>query len=87
MELCDNSLAQIITVLQVDIVIGIGKFAEYRIRETVKRNALNVTVGCILHPSPINPSANKGWKEAVLKSMQEMHILEIIRGDQLHQCT
>ena len=29
MEMCDSSLAQIITVLQVDIVIGIGKFAEY----------------------------------------------------------
>ncbi|XP_046453441.1 single-strand selective monofunctional uracil DNA glycosylase-like [Daphnia pulex] len=86
MEMCDSSLAQIITVLQVDIVIGIGKFAEYRIRETVKKNSLNVTIGCILHPSPINPSANKGWKEAVLKSMQEMNILHIVRGDQLHQC-
>lgn len=49
MEMCDSSLAQIITVLQVDIVIGIGKFAEYRIRETVKRNALNVTVRPLAH--------------------------------------
>jgi hypothetical protein len=48
MEMCDSSLAQIITVLQVDIVIGIGKFAEYRIRETVKKNSLNVTVRALL---------------------------------------
>lgn len=48
MELCDRSLAQIITALQVGIVVGIGKFAEYRIRETVKRNSLNVTVGTTL---------------------------------------
>ncbi|XP_057375349.1 single-strand selective monofunctional uracil DNA glycosylase-like [Daphnia carinata] len=87
MELCDTSLGEIITVLKVDIVIGIGKFAEYRVRETVKKHSLNVTIGCILHPSPINPSANKGWKEAVLKSMQEMNILHIVRGDQQHQCT
>lgn len=44
MEQCDAALAKIITVLEVGIVIGIGKFAEYRIRETVKRNSLNVTV-------------------------------------------
>lgn len=44
MELCDSSLGEIITVLKVDIVIGIGKFAEYRVRETVKKHSLNVTV-------------------------------------------
>ena len=34
--LCDSALAKVIAILGVSTVIGIGKFAEYWIRETVK---------------------------------------------------
>ena len=40
MELCDEALAKIMTTLDVEVVIGIGKFAEYRIRETIKKAGL-----------------------------------------------
>jgi len=81
-KLCDAALAEIMTVLQVEIAVGIGKFAEYRIRETLKHSGLShIKIGCILHPSPISPAANKGWKESVTKSMTEMNILHIVRGD------
>jgi len=81
-KLCDTALAEIMTALGVEIAIGIGKFAEYRIRETVKQmGPSHITVGCILHPSPISPAANKGWKESVTKSLMDMNILHIVRGD------
>lgn len=79
--LCDAALAEIVEALQVDVVIGVGKFAEYRVRESLKRAAgRNVKVGCLLHPSPINPSANKGWKEAALKYLKEMDVLHLVQG-------
>lgn len=44
MELCDAALGEVLSTLGVEVVVGIGKFAEYRVRETVKRRAQNVIV-------------------------------------------
>ena len=40
-KLCDAALAEVMKALRVEIVIGIGKFAEYRIRETVRQSAMS----------------------------------------------
>lgn len=40
----------------------------------------NVTVYGLMHPSPINPAANKGWNQLAIARFSELGILEIIRG-------
>ena len=40
-------------------VIGIGGFAEKRIRAALDTDGL--VVGRVLHPSPASPAANRGW--------------------------
>jgi single-strand selective monofunctional uracil DNA glycosylase len=50
-----------VEVLRPAAVIGIGKFAEKRAREALPD--YEGTVGSILHPSPANPRANRGWAE------------------------
>jgi len=69
-EVCDRHLAVALTALAPAWAIGVGAFAEKRIRAVLEGNLLDsalarsVHVGQILHPSPASPAANRGWAEA-----------------------
>jgi len=38
-----------------------------------------VVVGGIIHPSPINPQANKNWRGIALQQLTELGVLEVIK--------
>lgn len=69
--LCDRHLARALTALAPSWAIGIGDFATKRVRSVLESGlvdaafAHNLRSGRILHPSPANPTANRGWAEAV----------------------
>jgi len=77
---CDRHLAAALQALQPDWAIGIGGFAERRIRSVAESNLLDGTfarrlrIGCILHPSPASPLANRGWAEAAEKQLIELGV-------------
>tara|TARA_Y100001970_G_scaffold41685_1_gene51738 strand:+ start:13085 stop:13816 length:732 start_codon:yes stop_codon:yes gene_type:complete len=64
---CDDHLLEVIEILDIECVIGVGKFAEKRARAILKDSGVEVK-GC-WHPSPASPLANrnggKDWKENV----------------------
>ena len=68
---CDLHLARALAALAPSWAIGIGDFAAKRIRAVLESGnvdsgfARSVKSGRILHPSPANPTANRGWAEAV----------------------
>ncbi|XP_023328801.1 single-strand selective monofunctional uracil DNA glycosylase isoform X2 [Eurytemora carolleeae] len=78
MTACDSSLLEILDLLKTDLIIGIGKFAENRGKKIVKENKLKTRVGFLMHPSPINPLANKGWNDIALKQLAELDVLQYI---------
>jgi single-strand selective monofunctional uracil DNA glycosylase len=67
----DRHLAAALTALAPEWAIGIGGFAEKRIRAVLEGDlvdgavARRIRVGQVLHPSPASPAANRGWVEAV----------------------
>ena len=67
---CDEHLRQVIEALNPVWVIGVGKFAETRARESLQGALLSF--GSIAHPSPANPAANRGWDALVIKQMEEL---------------
>ena len=71
--ICDEHLRITAELLGAEWVIGIGKFAEKRINEALKRGIAEgrIKSGTIIHPSPASPAANRGWAEAVTKKMTE----------------
>ena len=75
LSLCDAAFLQILRLLQAEVVVCVGKFAHARVLRLVKQHHLQVKVVLLMHPSPINPLANKGWKEIALKALQETDIL------------
>lgn len=70
-QACDHHLAAALEALQPEWAIGVGAFAERRLRGVVESAlvdselARRVKVAQILHPSPASPVANRGWTEAV----------------------
>lgn len=59
---CDRALKRTVTYFEPKFVLGIGKFAEARARAVVGPRP-GVTLGCVPHPSPASPAANRGWAE------------------------
>jgi single-strand selective monofunctional uracil DNA glycosylase len=71
-DICDRGLAETIRVLNPKHVIGVGRFAAGRAESALA--GLDVQVGCITHPSPANPRANRGWAKVVEEEFREMGI-------------
>lgn len=67
---CDRALRAAIEALAPTRVLGVGRFAERRIRAALGGH--DGEIGQILHPSPASPLANDGWQrraEAQLRSL------------------
>lgn len=65
--LCDTTLARWIEHLRPRYAIGVGAFAEERIRAVA--GGMDVTIGRIPHPSPASPAANRGWAAAATAAL------------------
>jgi len=72
LALCDRSLARALAVLQPRFAVGVGAFAEGRLRGAISAHIRDggamgalegISVARILHPSPASPAANSGWEE------------------------
>lgn len=64
-SICDKYLFDTIDLLNCEKLIGIGKYAEKKLKND------SIPYFSILHPSPASPLANKGWKEKVLSQLEE----------------
>lgn len=79
---CDRHLAASVSALRPAWMIGVGAFAEKRIKRLVQESSLldselarRLNIGQVLHPSPASPAANRGWIEAVDQRMREYGLL------------
>lgn len=69
---CDAHLLKVATIMEVDLVIGVGAWAK-----KIATRALagrDVEIASILHPSPASPKANAGWVEAVHEEIRAQNL-------------
>lgn len=71
---CLDHLSRSLEVLQPDYLIGVGAFAEERLKTAAGKIGSSATLGRILHPSPASPAANRGWAEAAAKQLAGLGI-------------
>mgnify|MGYP001427055534 CR=1 FL=1 len=74
---CDRMLRQVIAEVEPEWLVGIGAFAETRIRQIFASEVASgaVRVGRIPHPSPASPAANKGWEKLADAAFAELGIV------------
>ena len=80
-QACDRHLAAALAALQPEWAIGIGGFAERCLRTVLQSDvrldsdlARRMTVAQILHPSPASPAANRGWSDAVDRTLAQLGV-------------
>jgi single-strand selective monofunctional uracil DNA glycosylase len=77
---CDRHLAAALAALQPAWALGVGGYAEQRLRTVLESDlvdgdrARSIRVGQILHPSPASPAANRGWSDAVDRTLAELGV-------------
>ena len=69
---CDEALRRFVALLEPQLVIGVGKFAEDRARAALGPSGPRI--GTILHPSPASPIANRGWAPQAEKQLRALGI-------------
>lgn len=69
---CDRALVRLVEHMQPEWVIGIGAFAETR--ATAALDGVDVKIGRVLHPSPANPIANRGWAKRANADLKALGI-------------
>ena len=71
-QACLEHLSEVIAHLRPAFLIGVGGFAEARLRRATPEGAGTARIGRILHPSPASPAANRGWAEAASRQLAEL---------------
>ncbi|XP_039186483.1 single-strand selective monofunctional uracil DNA glycosylase-like isoform X2 [Crotalus tigris] len=78
LQICDDALCEAVKLLGVATVIGIGRFAEQRARKALSAAGIPVCVEGVMHPSPRNPKANKGWDAIIRAKLEELGLMALI---------
>lgn len=71
---CLSHLAQALQILQPEWLIGVGAYAEDKLREAASLSGLDARLGRILHPSPASPAANRGWADAATRQLVDQGV-------------
>jgi single-strand selective monofunctional uracil DNA glycosylase len=71
-DACDRALAANVEALAPELLIGVGAFAAARVAPLAAKRGLRT--GCIPHPSPASPAANRGWSEAAERALRELGV-------------
>jgi len=69
---CDRHLVRLAECCATTCAVGVGNFAERRLRAVFGNDGL--IVGRILHPSPASPAANRGWEQAARRDLQRLGV-------------
>ena len=76
-EACDDALQSIVELVRPEVLVGVGVFAEKRLRRLFCDN--DFSIGRVLHPSPASPIANRGWADRATSELRDIGIA--IPGD------
>jgi len=68
---CDEALARLVDLYRPQWCVGIGGYAEARLRALAPPG---VRLGRVLHPSPASPVANRGWAEQAAAQLEEQGV-------------
>ena len=75
--LCDRLLRQVVELQRPRWLVGVGAFAEQRLRAALADTPHagdGIRIGRIPHPSPASPAANQGWERLVDEAFAAMDI-------------
>lgn len=74
---CDEALYEVLNLLSVEVIVGVGRFAEKKAATVISKYHLkDIQVVFISHPSPRNPASNKDWLLTTKQTFMELDLLK-----------
>lgn len=73
-QACLQHLTEVIDLMRPSFLIGVGGFAEERLRRAAETLGTTARRGRILHPSPASPAANRGWAQAATRQLVDQGV-------------
>jgi len=77
-SLCDAQLAELLELFEAEWGIGVGRFAEQRLRRAREKlpaaAAARLRIGGIPHPSPASPAANRDWAGSARRALVDLGV-------------
>lgn len=73
-EACTRHLEETLRLLEPEFLVGVGGFAEERLKRAAEGAGIRAMIGRVLHPSPASPAANRGWSEAASRQLRELGV-------------
>lgn len=73
---CRRHLVRVLELLKPEFLIGVGAYAEGKLKQAAGAAGHDAVLGRVLHPSPASPAANRGWAEAATKQLVEQGVWE-----------
>ncbi|KAL8621998.1 hypothetical protein ACOMHN_035526 [Nucella lapillus] len=78
-SLCDQTFLDVVALFKIEHVITVGKYAFTCAQKALTTHSVHgVQLHCMMHPSPANPSANKGWTDIAENQLREFGVYNII---------
>ncbi|KAG0726361.1 Single-strand selective monofunctional uracil DNA glycosylase [Chionoecetes opilio] len=79
---CDGALVEVVQLLGVQCVVGVGRYATDRTKAALRQAGVGgVQVSTLMHPSPVNPAANKGWRDIAIRQLTESHVIHYFKPE------
>jgi single-strand selective monofunctional uracil DNA glycosylase len=69
---CDEHLRAVVAILGPEWLVGVGDFAAKSAQRVFPQGAPKI--GCVLHPSPASPAANRDWAALATRQLQELGV-------------
>lgn len=73
-EACMEHLVKVLEMMKPKFLIGVGAYAETKLRTAAEVVGSKASLGKVLHPSPASPAANRGWAEAATRQLKEQGV-------------
>lgn len=84
LDICDEALLEIVKLLKVKVIVGIGRYAENRAKKILVENGISedVLVFFLSHPSPASASSNKvGWETIAREQLVKNDLIKYMSPD------
>ncbi|KAK3105867.1 hypothetical protein FSP39_007377 [Pinctada imbricata] len=77
-NICDDSLLEILCILNVKLIICLGRFVETSVKRVLKNNNLlgSIRIETLSHPSPLNRTAHSGWEPIAMQQLTDMGVIQ-----------
>lgn len=74
-QACKAHLEILLKIFKPEFLIGVGAYAEGKLKIAADSIGMNAKLGRVLHPSPASPAANRGWAEAAEKQLKALGVI------------